>query len=311
MKNHLLLVASLLSVALGVSMTATSSEGGIALGGYLGQTPPGPVPRVFAPGVISLPDRYEYSIVFSPDLRECVFGVTDSSWTRFTLLYASMDADSGWSEPVTAPFLGVGDGLSPAYSHDGNSILFASSRPTYPPSNLWKAARIGDSGWSVPVMIPAPVSTSADEFSPCLDANGVLYFISVRAGGAGDADIYRSDPSGGTYRTVENLGAPINSKYLDSTPFIAPDGSYILFESDRPGGFGQQDLYISYREGDVWGRPANLGPGVNTEQIEDEAYVSPDGRYLFFNRRAAFVTPQQTDLYWVDFQAVVDSLSMR
>jgi hypothetical protein len=104
--------------------------------------------------------------------------------------------------------------------------------------------------------------------------------------------------------TVENLGAPMNSAQNDGSACIARDESYLLFESDRPGGFGQADLYISYNEDGVWTEPRNLGFPINSEQIEDGPFISPDGKYLFFNRRRAWVTSTQTDIWWVDARAV-------
>jgi Tol biopolymer transport system component len=86
--------------------------------------------------------------------------------------------------------------------------------------------------------------------------------------------------------------------------FAARDGSYVIFESQRPGGYGQSDLYISYNEDGVWTAPLNLGPVINTTQIEDNPFVSPDGKYLFFNRRTAPSTMVQTDIWWVDARAV-------
>lgn len=300
--NRLLLAPTLWSIA--TIFTALVPPGSLAAGPptglYFGQTPPGSTPEVFAPDLISRPNRYEYSIAFSPDLTECVFGVTNSLWSSFDLRFLSMAADSTWIGPVTAPFLGTGDGLNPAYSYGGERVFFASTRPSYPPSNLWTSERDGLGGWTAPVMVPAPVSTTADEWAPSFDSADVMYFVSYRVGGLGDGDIYRSVPVGGVYTTVENAGVPLNTPSLDSTPFISPDGGYILFESDRTGGFGQGDLYISYRAGDGWSTPLNLGPEINTDQIEDEAYVSPDGQYLFFNRRRAFVTSEPSDLWWVD-----------
>jgi hypothetical protein len=275
-------------------------------GPYFGQTPPGLTPEVFAPGVISLDTRYEYSIAFSPDLTECAFGVTNNFWSAFQVLSTTMASDSSWSMPATAPFLGSGDGLSAVYTPDGQSVYFASMRPSYPPANLWAADRDSTGAWMAPVKVPSPVNTLFDEYAPSFTSTGVLYFVSYRPAGNGSADIYRAAPVGGTYPTVVNIGPPVNGSSLDSTPCIAPDESFLLFESNRVGGYGQHDIYVSYRVGGSWSEPVNLGPEINTDQIEDEPYITPDGKYLFFNRRAAFVTGQQTDLYWVDIDALVD-----
>jgi hypothetical protein len=121
----------------------------------------------------------------------------------------------------------------------------------------------------------------------------------------GDADICRSVPAGGQYLTVENLGNLINTSSTDASPFISPDGDYLLFESHKPGGYGQADIYIAFPKSDsTWTIPLNLGPTINTEQIDDLPWVSQDGKYLFFCRREAWQTSQQTDLYWVDMEAL-------
>ena len=60
-----------------------------------------------------------------------------------------------------------------------------------------------------------------------------------------------------------------------------PDERFILFASDRPGGYGNADLYISRRRGNTWSKPKNLGKAVNTEENETYTSISPDNRYLF------------------------------
>lgn len=274
-------------------------------GPYFGQTPPGFTPQIFAPGSVSLPNRYEYCLVFSPGMDECVFGLTNGSWSGFTLLYTRMAPDGTWSDPVTAPFQGTGDAVYPTFSMDGTVICFASSRPAYPPVRIWRAQR-EDTGFSQPVALDPPVFSGYDEWGSSFTSDGVFYFCSDRPGGLGSGDIYRAVTSPDGTVTVENLGAPINSPQLEGAPRIAPDESYLIFESQRPGGYGQSDLYISYRQGGAWTTPRNLGESINTAQIEDGPFVSPDGRYLFFNRRRSPYTGEQSEIWWVDARAAFD-----
>lgn len=295
-------------VLAGLALLATADGGdarAMPPGRYFGQVPPGLTPAVFAPGVISLSDRYECSLVFSPSLDECVFGVTNASWGAFNLWYTRMAPDSSWTDPVPAPFQGAGDGLLAAFSPGGGEVTFASSRPHYPPTRLWRSVRDG-ADWSAAVDLPAPIYSGANEWGSCYTDDGSFYFSSQRAGGAGGTDIYRAVRAPDGTVSVENLGAPLNSAHLDDTPFVAPDGSYIILESQRPGGFGNSDLYISFREGNGWGTPRNLGPAFNTNQIEACGFVSPDGKYFFFTRRRSFVTAEQTEIWWVDARAVLD-----
>ncbi|MFQ5636668.1 MAG: TolB family protein [bacterium] len=290
--------------------TSIISAQGIPDGSYFGQDPPGLTPEVFAPGIISIENRYEYIVTFSPGLNECVFGITDSTWNYFTLMFTKKAEDGSWIEPIPAPFMGIGDGFLPAYSQDGDKIFFISSRRSYPPTNIWYSER-DNSLWNEPIVLPAPVNTESDEFGLSLTIDKKLYFTSNRNGGYGQQDIYRSKLVNSQYSSVENIGPPINTPYNEASPFIAPDGSYLIFESNRPGGYGQVDLYISFFKDSIWTEPENLGPKINTDQIDDAGYVSPDGKYFFFNRREGWVTNVPTDIYWVDIRAIFPDLTSR
>lgn len=109
-------------------------------------------------------------------------------------------------------------------------------------------------------------------------------------------------------------GSSVNGESLDYDPFVAPDGTYLIFSSHRAGGYGESDLYISYkREGDGWNDPINLGPQVNSSAEENCPSVTLDGRYFFFtsnrNREANLLrgVPPATsmsgsgsrDIYWM------------
>jgi len=91
-------------------------------------------------------------------------------------------------------------------------------------------------------------------------------------------------------------------------PFIAPDESYLVWNSEREGGYGKSDLYISFRQDDgSWGDAANMGPRVNSNKIELNGNVTPDGKFLMFDRidsiRDGYI---DIDVYWVDAQIIED-----
>lgn len=300
MKRERIWVGVFLLIALGTGICQGAT---LPNGRYFGQTPPGFTPIVFAPGAISLPNRFEYCLTFSPSMDECVFGLTNAGWSGFNLMYTKMASDSTWIDPIAAPFQGSGDATDPFYAPSGNEIYFVSSRPTYPPTNLWRCSREG-AGWSAPVKLDPPINSSSNEWGGSVASDGTIVFCSTRPGGAGNADVYRAVTSPGGDVTVENLGATINTSYLEGSAFGARDGSYVIFESQKPGGYGQSDLYISFDEGGVWTAPRNLGPAINTSQIEDCPSISPDGKYMFFNRRRASYTTEPSEIWWVDARAV-------
>ena len=82
----------------------------------------------------------------------------------------------------------------------------------------------------------------------------------------------------------ENLGPAINSPQGENDVYIAPDESFIVFTSDRPGGQGENDFYLSVWKDGTWSQPRNLGPTINSAGTECCPSVSPDGKYFFFNR---------------------------
>ena len=124
----------------------------------------------------------------------------------------------------------------------------------------------------------------------CFDATNQLMYI-TRNNMKGNKPVY--DKSGTanlkiyTYRLeydgwVEVPELPFNSpEYSVGHPSVSPDGAFIIFVSNMPGGYGNTDLYLSYREGEGWSQPINLGPEINTEGSEMFPYISKNGHLYF------------------------------
>jgi Tol biopolymer transport system component len=81
-----------------------------------------------------------------------------------------------------------------------------------------------------------------------------------------------------------NLGSTVNTYAMDEGPFISPDGLMLLFHSDRPGGQGYGDIYVTTRPTitSLWGTPVNLGSPVNSSYWEFNPEISRDGSTLYF-----------------------------
>jgi len=93
------------------------------------------------------------------------------------------------------------------------------------------------------------------------------------------------------------LGKEINTGKFNAHPFIAQDESYIIWDDERDSGYGDSDLYISFRtDDDSWGAAINMGDKINTSSWESGGYVTPDGKYFFFNRHE--------DMFWVDAKII-------
>lgn len=276
---------------------AASAGEGPPAGLYFGQEPPGDTPRIFAPGIISLEDRFEQFLIYTPDRSQVVFSVTNADWTAFDLMVIRREGD-GWGKPEPAPFQGKGDALVAGFTRDMSKVFITTTRPKWPPGNVWMS-RHGASGWSEPVKMGPPISSEADEWEVAVADNGTLYFSSARDGGYGDLDLYRAPLVDGGYPKAENLGPTVNTAAGDDLPWIAPDESWLIFASDREGTLGLRDLYITYRMDGAWSEPQSLGPAINSAGYDNYPFVSADGRYLFFTRRTEWKAKEDSDIWWV------------
>lgn len=87
----------------------------------------------------------------------------------------------------------------------------------------------------------------------------------------------------GTWNSPKSIGKPINTFLFDAAISMTEDGSTAYFVSERKGGEGRSDIWVSYRSGSSWSKPENLGPTINTKGNETTVNVTPDGQYLFFS----------------------------
>lgn len=271
---------------------------------YLGQNLPGDSAIIFAPNIVSLNNRFEGGISFSPDGTECCFSTVDGvNWTWATILYANYK-NNKWSNCKPAPFIDSTSyfDLSPDYSQDGRKFVFSSARPSkeYAYVDLWICERAGEV-WGKPVKLPSTINNPNDDESFCSIVNhGNIYFNKDFTGA-----IWFSSFTNGNYSQAVKVSSPVNSIYGAAHACVATDESYMIFSSDRPGGSGLVDLYISYKKTDnSWTNPKNLGPRINSADRDGQPTMSPDRKYLFFVRS---IKNRYSDIYWVK-TSFIDSL---
>jgi Tol biopolymer transport system component len=193
-----------------------------------------------------------------------------------------LTTDDPWNTPVNlGPVVNSSDWeVSPDISADGLSLYFDGGPDNY--NDLWVTKRTTkDQPWGTPVELDPNVNFASWLYCPGISPDGLqLYFES-------EDDLWfstrqtQSDP----WQPAVNLGSPVNSSYHDSGPDISIDGLAMFFHSDRPGGYGDQDLYMTTRKtiDSSWGEPINLGPNINTSYSESDPSVSADGRMLYFS----------------------------
>jgi Tol biopolymer transport system component len=265
-------------------------------GPYLGQTHPGDTAEFFAPGLLSAGGSVHH-IIFSPDGKEVIYSIlTPGSqylveprgvFRKNFNMYSQMDTGC-WTEPKA--FLHnknyqIGYRF---FSPDGEKLFFNSNRgKTDPPdmssSGMWFIER-RNGEWSEPVKVEFEKNYQGGSGGfPSVAANGNLYFYTWSTG-ASHGHLRMSKYENGKYLNPVSLGETVNSPG-GAHPYIAPDESYIIFDSYKMGGeeYGETDLFISYcdKKGN-WTKPKNLGKKINSKYVERRPFVSSDGKYLFF-----------------------------
>jgi len=156
----------------------------------------------------------------------------------------------------------------------------------------------GFTDWEPPVNLGPVVNSTFGELGPAISPDGLaLYFYSNRPGGSGGNDIWvtRRASRDAPWGVPSNLGPVINSSAADFVPSLSPDGTQLFFTSARPGGVGDNDLWVSRRDDTSddfsWQPPVNLGAQINTPQVDAAAYVlTLRGKATMFFSRGPVLT---------------------
>ncbi len=266
---------------------------------YLGQKLPGNIPEVFAAGIVST-EAYEFGGSFSPDGKEFFFTRRPTYQGSANRIFTASFTNNKWEKPQLAPFAKDVFEFEPFLTPDGQRLYFYSGRKGLRndiyDGDLWYLERKGENPleahfFSSPVNKKYVMTVSSSK-------SGTLYFSGIFSGKRG---IFKSEDSANGYHLIEFLPEEINS--LDGAhPFIAPDESYIIFDSQVTG-MGKPELYISFKNKDgFWSKAINMGPTINSTKTEFAAFVSPDGKYLFFSRREN----GNGEIFWVDAKIIQD-----
>jgi glyoxylase-like metal-dependent hydrolase (beta-lactamase superfamily II) len=261
-------------------------------GPYLGQTPPGMEPVVFAPSIVSTAGNFEFSITFSPNGREIYFTRRKDPGGQNTLMVCRWERD-GWTAPEEAAFCKGFASNEPHITPDGKKLYFGCNRQQpgaeQAEYGIWVTERTV-SGWDKPSYHGPGMYVSSTR-------KGDLYMTDVTniAGGG----LVRYPLRNGAFGAPEKIPGSVNEPTWAAHSFIAPDGSYIVFDTySRPGSQGgESDLFVVFRNPDgSWSDAFNLGDKINTPGTNFCSMVSPDGKYLFYSACR--------DIYWVSAEVI-------
>jgi hypothetical protein len=207
-------------------------------------------------------------------------------------LYESRREGSGWSEPRLLPFSGRHKDYEASLSPDGLTMIFNSWRPlpdgtavTNRKNNLWMVRRAGD-GWGQPVYLGAVNRLETEESYATQTADGRLFYVQEGAADANGPDwsIHTTRIVGDSVEPARPF-EPAASAFGEGDPWVAPDGSYLIFTRwDRSRDWSQAaDLYITFDGPGGWTEPAPIGQ-INDPSGPDYA-VSIHGDTIYWKRR--------------------------
>jgi len=139
--------------------------------------------------------------------------------------------------------------------------------------------------WLKPVSISSAINTRFNEGTCSISADGRQLIFTSCTGrrGYGSCDLFESRRIGDAWTRPVNLGPEVNSPAWESQPSLSGDGRMLFFVSDRRGGIGNKDIYVSYKlENNEWTKAENLGNLVNTPYEEISPFIHVNGRTLFY-----------------------------
>jgi flagellar motor protein MotB len=167
--------------------------------------------------------------------------------------------------------------MLPAETNGGEDPLYLQEDFYY--SN-WNGER-----WEPRINAGAPLNTPDNEGAQSMTADGkTLWFTACnQRSGLGMCDLYYSTWTDGRWSIPKNAGSPLNSRYSEKHPAISADGRILYFASNRPGGSGSYDIWMSEKVGGTWSDPVNLGDSINTSGLEQSPFIHPDQQSLYFS----------------------------
>ncbi len=207
-------------------------------------------------------------------------------------IYFSERVADGWSAPQLFNIPQETDEFAfrraPCIAYDMQTLYFTRAVVSgiyVAQTRIWKTTWDG-AHWTEPVdlgdLVNYPDSARITSDPAVLGDNRTLFFSSDRPGGFGRTDLWVSLDVDGEWTLPSNLGPTVNTEYGESEPTLTADGRTLYFTSDRPGGLGSSDIWVTHFVAGQWTEPRNLGPELNSTGGDREAEVSKDGRFLLF-----------------------------
>ncbi len=302
----------------------TQKEFPILKGKYLGQKPPGKIPVIFAPGIISTELHDDGPPFFNKVGDELFFRIVGHVDKKPMGVFFQMKKKNGiWPAPVPAPFSGKYMDGTFCYSPDESRIYFSSMRPVegtgkeLKKSNIWYVDR-KNNGWSEAKLMNISVNKHNPEGGFTISGKGNMFISLNIPGGFGDSDIYKLEYRNGKFEEPENPGSNINTAGFEGAPLIERNENYLIHMGLKAD---KVVLFASFRKkDDSWTKAVSFSDRFYDGSVTFPG-LSPDGKYLFFvgHKKEKETNPAKKwktglfkgtqvnwggDVYWVDAKVI-------
>lgn len=235
-------------------------------------------------------------------------GVSQAYFTKAEIGVASCDfAMNAIANPVPFNPVNAGNGINsaeceyfPNLTADESMFLFTrnSRKPDengvlrVSQEDFFVSYRNPGGEWSVASGLSPMVNSDRNEGAPSLSPDGRFLFFAAceeygdygnGRQGFGSCDIFFTKKVNGQWSRASNVGGPLNTRYWESQPSFSSDGKTLYYVSNRPGGLGDGDIWMSILQPDnSWSQPVNLGETINTPGREEGVFIHPDNQTLYF-----------------------------
>lgn len=260
---------------------------------------------VFRKAYLGLPGRsaqfaypFAKSLIYSGNAQEALSVINNMAsgseeWRKLhaQAVFVLQGRKQAWRDTVLpmGPAINTGDAeMFPWISTDERQLFFTRRR-NKADEDFYLARMDTCQEWYTAINMGSPPNTPNQEAAQMISADGhYLFFMkcenrSENGWTAGGCDLYMSYTADSIWSVPQSFGATINTPAYEGMPCLSPDNRALYFVSNREGGYGGMDIWVSHFENGLWQVPRNLGPTINTSGNETAPFLHIDNHTLYFS----------------------------
>ncbi len=241
-------------------------------------------------------ERYDSALVYFEKAFKLFPAKSSLSRLAEKSIASSKFAREAIKEPLDVKKHSLGDTVNflnsqffPVLTADDETLIFTGMTESRE-ENIYfthriKGGRAADR-WDVPEELSKAINTPNNEGTCTISADGRTLVLTAcnRPDSYGGCDLYISHKQGKDWTTPQNLGEVINTRDWESQPSLSADGHKLYFASDRRGGHGKRDIWVTaLDQSGKWKEPKNMGPVINTPDEENAPFIHANGHTLFYS----------------------------